>query len=99
MENWNYKNESIDRKYLKTVIKNHFFKAKNNLFKLEKDFIELKDTELKDRKIRIKKEIEELFTMPIIVSIDDMDRFEEEMKKIRPVKNIWFSWLIIFLNL
>ena len=81
------------------MIKNHFLKAKINLFKLEKDFIELKDTELKDRNIRIKNEIEELFTMPIIVNIDDMDRFEEEMKKIRPVKNTWFNWLIIFLNL
>ena len=73
-------------------------KVKNNLFKLEKDFIELKDTELKDRKIKTKKEIEELFTKPIIVSIDDMDRFEEEMKQIRPSKNTWFSWLIIFLK-
>ena len=27
--------------------------------------------------------------------IDDMDKFEEkEMKKIRPVKNTWYDWLI-----
>ena len=90
MENRNYKNENIERKYLKIVIKNHFLKAKNSLFKLEKDFVELKDTELKDREINIKKETEELFIKPIIVYIEDMDRFEEEeeeMKRVRPVKN------------
>ena len=89
MENWNYKNENIERKYLKIVIKNHFLKAKNSLFKLEKDFVELKDTELKDRETNIKKETEELFIKPIIVYIEDMDRFEEEeeMKRVRPVKN------------
>ena len=71
------------------MIKNHFLKAKNSLFKLEKDFVELKDTELKDREINIKKETEELFIKPIIVYIEDMDRFEEEeeMKRVRPVKN------------
>ena len=84
MENRNYKNENIERKYLKIVIKNHFLKAKNSLFKLEKDFVELKD-----REINIKKETEELFIKPIIVYIEDMDRFEEEeeMKRVRPVKN------------
>ena len=39
MENYN-----IERKQLKTVIRNHFLKVKNSLFKLEKDFIESKDT-------------------------------------------------------
>ena len=40
------------------------------------------------------------FLKPIIVSIDDMDRFEKkEMKKIRPIKNTWYDWLIIFLSL
>ena len=39
--------------------------------------------ELKDR------EIEELFYKLIIVSKDDMDKFEEqEMKKIRPIKKL-----------
>ena len=33
-----------------------------------------------------------------IVSIDDMDRFlKKEMKKIRPVKNTWYDWLIDFI--
>ena len=31
------------------------------LLELEKDFIDLKDIELKDREIKIKREIEELF--------------------------------------
>ena len=53
---------------------------KNSLFKLEKAFIELEDTELKDRELKIKKDIE-LFIKLIIVSIEDMDRFEEEETK------------------
>ena len=45
--------------------------------------------ELKDR------EIEELFYKPIIVSKDDMDKFEEqEMKKIRPIIKKWYDQLI-----
>ena len=40
----------------------------------------MKDTELKDREIKIRKEIEELFIKPIFVSINDMDRFEKESK-------------------
>ena len=49
--------------------------------------------EVKDRKI--KREIEELFLKPITVSIDYIARFEiKEMKKIRPIQNIWYDWLI-----
>ena len=48
----------------------------------------MKDKELKDREVKIKREIEELFFKPITVSIDDMDRFElKEMKKKGPIKN------------
>ena len=33
----------------------------------------------------------------IIVSVDDMDKFEQkEMKKIRPIKNNWHDYLIIY---
>ena len=72
-----------------------YLKVKNSLLELEKDFIDLKDIELKDRGIKTKKEIEELFIKPIITSIEDMDRFEEEaMKKVRPIKNTWYYWLI-----
>ena len=49
--------------------------------------MELKDRESKDKKEKIKREIEELFYKLIIVSKDDMDKYEEQdMKKIRPTK-------------
>ena len=74
MENSNYKNKII-------ISKNEFLKVKN--FRIRKKFIELEDK-------KIRKEIEELFLKPIVISIDDMDRFEiKEMKKIRPGKNTW----------
>ena len=73
-------------------MKELILKVKNILLELEKDFIEFNDIELKDREIKIKREIQELFFKPIIVSIDDMDRFlKKEMKKVRPVKNTWFD--------
>ena len=72
--------------------------AKNSLFDLEKDFIELKDRELKGREANIKREMEELFFKLIIVSIDDMEKFEQkEMKKIRLIKNTWYDWLINYI--
>ena len=75
--------------------KNQILKEKNSLLELEKDFMELKDRELKDREVKIKREIEELFFKPIIVSIDDMNKFEQkEMKKIKPIKITWYDWLI-----
>ena len=67
---------------------NQFLKVKNSLLALEQDFKILKDKKLKDRKDKIKREIEKLFN-PIIVSKEDLDRFEEqEMKKIRPIKKM-----------
>ena len=70
--------------------KNWFLKVNNSLLKLEKDFIELKDRELKEREVKTKREIEELFFKPLSVSEDDMDKFEQkEMKKKRPVKDTW----------
>ena len=53
--------------------KNQFLKVKKSLLELEKGFIELKDIELKDREVKIKREIEELFFKLIIVFIDDMN--------------------------
>ena len=99
MENLNYKNENIERKFLKKMRKNQFLKVKNSLLELEKDFKELRDQELKDREVKIKREIEELFFKPIIVSIYNMDRFEKkkEMKKIRSIKNTWYDWLINYI--
>ena len=78
--------------------KNQFLRVKNSLLELEKNFIKLKDRELKDREVKIKREIEELFFKPIIVCIDDMDKFEEkEMIKIRPIKNTLHDWLINYI--
>ena len=94
MKNPNCKNENIKRKYLKEMWENQFLKVKNSLLELQKSFIELKDRCLKDRELKIKKEIEELYFKPIIVSIDSMDKSEQkETKKISPIKNIWYDWL------
>ena len=53
MENLSYKNENIERKYLDNMQKNQFLKVKNGL----SDFVELKDRELKDREVKIEREI------------------------------------------
>ena len=98
MENVSYKNQNMERKYFKSIQKNQFLKIKNSLLELEKVFIELKDKELKDREVKIKREIEEIFFKQIIVSIDDMNKLEQkEMKKIRPIKNTLYDWLINYI--
>ena len=75
------------------MLNNQFLKVKNSLLELEKDFRELKYIVLKDRDVKTKKEIEQLFLKSM--SIADMDRFEKkEMKNIRPVKNDWYDQLI-----
>ena len=74
MENPNYKNENIEKIHLNNMQKNQFLKIKKNLLELEKDLMELKDRELKDREMKTKREKEELFFKPIVVSIDDIDR-------------------------
>ena len=84
MENPSYKNENIEKEYLNNVPKSQILKVKNSLLELQKDLTDLKEKELKDREVKIKRELEELFLKPIIVSNGDMDKFEEkEMKKIR----------------
>ena len=73
MENLTYKNEYIERKYLKNMQI-------------------LKDKELKDREVEIKRETGEPFFKPIIVSIDDIDKFEQkERKKTSSIKNTWYD--------
>ena len=62
------------------MLKNQFLKVKNSFLVLEKDFIELNNRELKDRKVKIKREIEKLFLNPILVFIDDMDKFKQKKK-------------------
>ena len=47
-----------------------------------------------DREEKIKREIEKLFYKLSIVAIADMDKFEEERKKIRPIKRNWYDQLI-----
>ena len=55
----------------------------------------MKDSELKDRNVKIKRDKEELFLKLITVSVDDMDKFEQkEIKKIKPIRNTWYDWLI-----
>ena len=71
VENLNYKKENIEKKYLKNLQK----KVRNCLLELGKDFIKFKDREFKDRVVKIKGELEELFFKLIIVSIDYMDKF------------------------
>ena len=74
MENQTIRMKILREKYFKKMLNSQFLKAKNSL--LEKYFTELKD-----------REIEELFYKTIIVSKDNMDKFEEqEMKKIRSIK-------------
>ena len=51
MENLNYENKNIDRKYLKNMLKNQFLKVKNSLLEWGKDFLVLKD-----RKVKVKTE-------------------------------------------
>ena len=63
---------------------NQFLMVKNSVLELKKDFIGLKGRESKDREVAIKREIEELFFKTMIMSIYDMDKFEQkEMKKIK----------------
>ena len=58
----------------------------------------MKDREWKESEVKLKRESEELFLKPIIVSIDDIDQFEEkEMKKTQPMKTLGvIGWIIIF---
>ena len=80
-----YTNEHTEMNYLYNTRKNGILKIKKNVLELERDFEESKDRELRDREIKLRKKIEELFFKPINVSIDDMNKFEEnEETKKRP---------------
>ena len=78
MKNPSYKNENVERRYLNNVQNNHFLKVKDSLLELGKGFIEFKDRGLKGREVKIKREIEELFFNSIIVSTNEMDKFEHK---------------------
>ena len=96
MKNQDYKDENIERRYLREIMQNYqFLNVKNSLLEFEKDFIQLKDRESKIRKEKLERDIKGLFHKPLIVSKDDMDKFEEQiMKKIRPVITKWFDQVI-----
>ena len=96
MKNQDYKDENIERRYLREIMQNYqFLKVKNSLLEFEKDFIQLKDRESKIRKEKLERDIKGLFHKPLIVSKDDMDKFEEQiMNKIRPVITKWFDQVI-----
>ena len=96
MKNQDYKDENIERRYLREIMQNYqFLKVKNSLLEFEKDFIQLKDRESKIRKEKLERDIKGLFHKPLIVSKDDMDKFEEQIiKKIRPVITKWFDQVI-----
>ena len=53
MENLNYKDKNINKKYFKNIQKNQFLKANNSFLELERKFTELKDRELKDKKEKV----------------------------------------------
>ena len=58
MDNPNYENKNIEKSYLNKAQMNQFLKIESSLLKLEKkQFIELKDRELKDSEVEIKREI------------------------------------------
>ena len=50
MENLDYENKNIERRYLENTRNYQLLKIKNSLLELEKDFIGLMNRELKDRK-------------------------------------------------
>ena len=55
-----------------------FLKMKNNLLEKEKEFFKLKDRKLKNKEVKIKREIEELLFRPILMFIDDIDKVEQK---------------------
>ena len=62
-------------------MQNQFFKLKKSLLELEKDFIELKDRKLKDGKVKIKRNTEQLSFKAIIVSMMIWIRLNNSNKK------------------
>ena len=53
MGNLDHKNENIEKKKLENLRNYQLLKVKDILLKFEKDFMELKDIQLKDRKEKI----------------------------------------------
>ena len=62
------------------MLKKQFLKVKISLLDFKIFFIELKGKQLRDKEIKIKRETEQLFFKPIIVTIDNMDELEKKKK-------------------
>ena len=59
-----YKNENTETKYLNNIRKSRTLKVKNSLLELKKDFKELRDRELRDIEIKIRKDfLNQLFCL------------------------------------
>ena len=54
-------NQNIEGKWLENMQNYQFLKVQNTPLELENNFLELKDREWKDRKQKIKREIENYF--------------------------------------
>ena len=62
--NQNYKNKNTETKYLNNIRKSRTLKVKNSLLELKKDFKELRDRELRDIEIKIRKDfLNQLFCL------------------------------------
>ena len=85
--------------YLSNIWKSRILKVNYSPLKLEKDFNESKDRELKDTETKIRKEIEELFLKLINTSTNYMDKFtgKEMIKKRSLAKNTWYDWLLSYI--
>lgn len=83
-----YRNESFEtskllrrtywKKYSNNIHKNRILMIKNGLLESPKDFKELNDRELKDKKWKTNKGIRELFFKPITAFIDNMGKFGQK---------------------
>ena len=60
----NDKNKNTETKYLNNIRKSRTLKVKNSLLELKKDFKELRDRELRDIEIKIRKDfLNQLFCL------------------------------------
>ena len=86
-------------KYLNNVQKSRILHVKNIFLKSGKYRRKLNDSELKDTKMKNRKEIDNPCTKSITIPAADMDKFgiEEMMRKRPHAKNNWYDWLINYI--
>ena len=84
--------KKILRQNTKTISKKKkgFLKVNIITFQVQKkDFTGLIGRELKDKEVKIKREMEQIFFKPINLSIDDMEKFDQkDMDKKSPIKTL-----------